>query len=303
MTEQNVNILQRNNFKQVGITWIGKIKNLFWEVTDIQDAENKLGIIISISANENKSKIFEELDSFQKKEVISDYSFENNLIKIIYIENETTNLEEFLKTISSTLEEIGAVCKCSCCDNTQNLNYYSSGYKYLLLCDSCAEKTLEQAEKEKNSSGHYFKGFIFSLVGALIGSILWIILGAVGFIASFAGVAISFCAFKGFEKAKAKLTKKGIVINVIAIIIAFLFAQYAGLYIMFKKEVAEATIRVFLILTPILFRDMEFVKSLIPDFLIGILFLFLGSSSTIKQNLNQAKLNDEFKIEKVSFEE
>ena len=142
-------------------------------------------------------------------------------------------------------------------------------------------------------------GFLGSVLGALVGSVLWIIIGLLGFIASIAGAAISYCAFKGYSLFKGKLTKKGIVLNIVAIIIAFVFAQYIGLYFDFKEAIAGADFGLYLMFTPVLFSDSEFLLGLLPNLGLGILFIALGASTSISNNFKAAKNNEELKIEKI----
>lgn len=222
MTEQNAEKLKELGFKKINISWIGKIKEYFISILDKQDSENELIITVNFAQNENKSKIFEFFDNMQSENIISDYGLDKDVISVTFVESENSDLENFLTQVANNFDSIGLSCKCSCCDETENLNFFTDGSNYRLLCDSCAEKFIEDQQKYKKKQNRYFAGFLASLVGALIGSIVWIIIGMLGFVASIAGVAISYCAFKGYEIAKGKLTRKGIVLNVVAIIIAFL---------------------------------------------------------------------------------
>ena len=87
--------------------------------------------------------------------------------------------------------------------------------------------------------------------------------------------------------------------NVIAIVIAFLFAQYAVLFIQFMKEFENMDLLGFIILTPVIFSDLEFVKSLLPDIGLGILFAFLGTYRTIINNYKSAKNAENIKVERI----
>lgn len=302
MTEANVQILEKLNFKKIQINWVGKIGQYFIDVLDKQDSENEIVVTVLVAPNSNKTSLVELLDNYQKSNVVSDYALSNDQISITFNENCDLSFEDFLNTISGNLKSIEMKCRCQNCNATGELNYYVSGNRYLLLCDSCAEETLKKLQEEKKGNKNYVKGFFYSLVGALIGSLAWIILGAIGFMASIAGAAISYGAFFGYEKAHGKLTKKGIIINIVTIVLAFLVAQYAVLFIAFLKEYPDLKFLDFLSITPALFTDWEFVKSILPDIGLGLLFAFLGTSSTISKNLKLAKQNDDFNIEKLDLE-
>jgi len=298
MTDFNLDKLAQLGFKKININWIGKVRNYYFSILDKQDSENELIISITYAPNENKSKIFEFFDGLQTEKVISDYGMEKDIITVTFVESDNSGIDTFINQLANNFDSIGLTCKCSCCDETDNLHYFTEGYNYRLLCDTCAEKFMADQEKYRLKSNRYFLGFVYSLVGALIGSIVWILIGIAGFVASIAGVAISYCAFKGYEIARAKISRKGIILNVFSIIIAFLIAQYIGLFLELRDEV---TFSQFVYITPYLFRDWEFIKACLPNFGLGLLFAFLGCSGTISKQYKAAKYVDEFKIEKIEF--
>ncbi len=299
MTENNVEKLVELNFKKIGIDRIGKIEDYFFSIEDKQDSENELIVSFNFAPNNNKSKLFEFFDKLEESKQISEYNIDKNLVRVVYIEDEKETVDIFLNGIVNKFREIDGKCICSNCDNTENLSFYSNGNVYSLLCESCGTNVIDQFEKDKLAKNNYIKGLLASLIGALIGSAIWIIIGALGFFASIAGLAISYCAFKGYGIAKGKLTRKGIILNVIAIVIAFLFAQYAVLFIQFMKEFENMDLFGFIILTPVIFSDLEFVKSLLPDIGLGILFAFLGTYRTIINNYKSAKNSENIKVEKI----
>ena len=120
-----------------------------------------------------------------------------------------------------------------------------------------------------------------------------------GFYASIAGLAISFCAFKGYEMAGAKVSKTGVIINVITILIAFLFAQHVGLYIELHKEIPELTFSMFILNTHLILSDSDVLRYVLPNMGLGFLFVALGAYRTIANNFDAAKQAAGFKIEKV----
>lgn len=301
MTEENREILTNLKFRLIEINWIGKIGKYYFDILDKQDSEDELVISVNFAQNENKGRLFEYFDTLEKDEIISSYGMEENVIKVTFLENGKEKLDNLLNNISSNFDSINLECKCNNCSNTQDLNYYCYTNRYMLLCSNCAGELQKKIEEDKKRSGNYVKGFFASLIGALIGSIAWILIGCLGFIASIAGAAISYGAFKGYNMAKGKISKTGVVINVITIIIAFLFANYAGIFIQFMKEVEDGNLLYFILVTPYLFSDAEFLGAVLKDLLLGILFAFLGSSKTVSDYFNQAKHNDNFHVEKIEF--
>ncbi len=299
MNEKNVEKLNELSFKNIGINWIGKIDGVYFSIEDKQDSENELLVSLNLAQNASKGKLLEYFDELQVNNKIVEYNLNKNKLEIIYVEQDDDDVAGFLGMIVSKFKEIDGACTCDNCNNTENLSFYTNGYVASLLCETCGTNVMNQFEKEKAQDTNYIRGFFASLIGALIGSTVWIIIGVLGFVASIAGLAISYCAFKGYEIANGKFTRKGIILNIITIVLAFIFAQYAGLYIDFLKEYENLSLYKFIRVTPYLFSDFEFIKTVLPNFGLGILFAFLGTYRTIINKYKSAKNAENFKIEKL----
>lgn len=303
MKEINIKKLQDAGFKQFDSEYIGKVNNYFFSIKDNQASEDLLYVTISIAPSESKNILFKYLDDLQKDNKIDDYELTKNEIKIALVEDSICTIDIFLSDLSKVLEEIEAKNICNFCENTENIDLYVSSKVHSFLCQSCGEKLLTDLQEEKNIKPKYLLGFFASLVGALIGSVVWVVLGMLGFIASLAGYAIAYGAFYAYKKVNSKYTKLAIILNVVAIIIAFLFAQYSGIVFEVLREYKAdgITFSDAILYTNYLFTNKEFIVALLPDFGFGILFAFLGSFRTIKDNYTSAKEEENFYIEKVDF--
>lgn len=303
MKEINIKKLQDAGFKQFDSEYIGKVNNYFFSIKDNQASEDLLYVTISIAPSESKNILFKYLDDLQKDNKIDDYELTKNEIKIALVEDSIYTIDIFLSALSKVLEEIEAKNICNFCENTENIDLYVSSKVHSFLCQSCGEKLLTDLQEEKNIKPKYLLGFFASLVGALIGSVVWVVLGMLGFIASLAGYAIAYGAFYAYKKVNSKYTKLAIILNVVAIIIAFLFAQYSGIVFEVLREYKAdgITFSDAILYTNYLFTNKEFIVALLPDFGFGILFAFLGSFRTIKDNYTSAKEEENFYIEKVDF--
>ncbi len=303
MKEINIKKLQDAGFKQFDSEYIGKVNNYFFSIKDNQASEDLLYVTISIAPSESKNILFKYLDDLQKDNKIDDYELTKNEIKIALVEDSIYTIDIFLSDLSKVLEEIEAKNICNFCENTENIDLYVSSKVHSFLCQSCGEKLLTDLQEEKNIKPKYLLGFFASLVGALIGSVVWVVLGMLGFIASLAGYAIAYGAFYAYKKVNSKYTKLAIILNVVAIIIAFLFAQYSGIVFEVLREYKAdgITFSDAILYTNYLFTNKEFIVALLQDFGFGILFAFLGSFRTIKDNYTSAKEEENFYIEKVDF--
>ncbi|HOT62987.1 MAG TPA: hypothetical protein PLU93_09000, partial [Treponemataceae bacterium] len=60
------------------------------------------------------------------------------------------------------------------------------------------------------------------------------------------------------------------------VVFALFFAEYVGLYISLLKEYPGLEIMTFVLATPALFSDMEFLRAILPSLGLGLLFAVLA---------------------------
>ncbi|MBQ4563034.1 MAG: hypothetical protein IJA58_00975, partial [Lachnospiraceae bacterium] len=78
-------------------------------------------------------------------------------------------------------------------------------------------------------------GIVGALIGALIGGVLWVVIGKMGYIAGIAGFVIIYLAAMGFKKGAKVLTRSGAVIAVIISALMIFAANYM-LYVWIMTE-------------------------------------------------------------------
>ena len=82
-------------------------------------------------------------------------------------------------------------------------------------------------------------GLIGAVIGILLGSVLWVLIGQIGFIAGIAGYAIVFCGMKGYQLLGKKLSKTGIIICIVLSFLAIIGAEVVSLGITAYRELSE----------------------------------------------------------------
>lgn len=195
--------------------------------------------------------------------------------------------------------EINQLPKCVHCGSQENLGKYETPEGVSVLCEDCAAELSKKIENYKEQKNNFVLGFFASLLGAIVGSILWILLGMINFYASFAGYAIAFAAFWAYSKAGGKLTKAGVVINIVTVIMGILFAEYVGLFIAICRiNPGYSYIEYASYINSILLLP-EFLKSECINFVLGALFAFLGCHNIIRNNMTSAKKMENFWIKKI----
>lgn len=109
----------------------------------------------------------------------------------------------------------------NCGDNDGVIDCYEiSGYHHY-LCEECIVE-IEQEFKDKQIElkdipSNPTLGTIGAICGSLIGVVAWVALYANNLFAWLAGLAILFCAYKGYEMLGGRIDKKGFVISTVII--------------------------------------------------------------------------------------
>lgn len=133
-------------------------------------------------------------------------------------------------------------------------------------------------------------GLIGALVGAILGGASIILLSQLGYIASISGFILAICTLKGYELLGKRLSRKGIILCVILMIVTPFVADWIDWAIFLMKDYPEYDLTIVdscILLGELMaegYVDMfEYVKNL------GMIYLFviLGAFSTIKNALKK----------------
>lgn len=265
-------------------------KGFFFRVRQDGDIETQLVIECTLATGESHGSVVRMLNELQSVQRIQRYRIDNGTVAIHCTAlGRLSKLDELIRDISTGLESFGARSKCDDCGRTERLQYYANDIISLVLCDACSINIAKVIEEYKQSPNHYAIGFVASLGGALLGSIVWMIVGAYGLIASLAAFAIAYLAFAAYEKVHGKMTMVGVAINVFTITTAIIFGMYATLYIDIALEYNDVSILDYIGTTPTLFSNAEVIESLLPMLGFGALFGVLGTFGLVRKYYGTAK--------------
>lgn len=121
-----------------------------------------------------------------------------------------------------------ADCCQRCGQETQTDTYLING-AYMHLCPECcgvlsaqnSQQQYEETQKPENVVG----GVVGAFLGSLLGVLVMVLLDQLGYVAALSGIVLAICTLKGYEMLGGKLTKKGIVISVVVMIIMVYFGN------------------------------------------------------------------------------
>lgn len=133
------------------------------------------------------------------------------------------NLTEGIPAFLSFLKSKGYAPCCSICGQSVDVSAYISGTEPFHLCQDCetnmrsklAMNSSEKKQKKENVVG----GIVGALIGSLLGVVCIVLLSQLGYVAALSGVVMAVGVLKGYELLGGKLTKKGIGIGIVIMLV------------------------------------------------------------------------------------
>ena len=174
----------------------GEIKNYYVSIlVDLRDYIVK----INIDKKTERSKINNLLDELKK---------EFRGIKKAQVKKVSEDIEKIVDRMIDFLEKEGTVSCCGFCGispeegEVRATQVIKNESEIHYLCENCHHEKSEELEKNKKEmvlvKENYILGFIGSLLGASVGGILWIIIGALGYIAAISIIVILLGGILGY---------------------------------------------------------------------------------------------------------
>ena len=139
------------------------------------------------------------------------------------------HLEEALEASLTFLRERGFVNVCEHSGEQGSIDIYQLGNQLLILSPTSfdalgASHSLDNQEYD-NQSEHLVTGIVGAFLGSLIGLIVILIVARMGYVSVAGGIVMGVCTIKGYELLGKKLSKKGLVISILLMIVMTFVAQ------------------------------------------------------------------------------
>lgn len=143
---------------------------------------------------------------------------------------------------------------------------------------------------EKKAPENVVLGTVGALLGAVLGGASIVLLSQLGYIASISGVILAFCTLKGYELLGKQMSKKGLVISILLMVLTPFIADWIDWALAVMDAWADygVTFGEALRAIPLLMEDgsidmTEYFKNL------GMIYLFvvLGGFYTVKKAIKK----------------
>lgn len=256
---------------------------------------NTFFITTYISTSTNNDYLNEFLKQLKESNNISTYKINEGTLTLSIKKASKSITEEFIENLSQQItekfKELQVRPSCFNCDKEGIQQYTNLNEIITPTCNQCfgdLEQSISNAVEEyQNKDNNYLMGAIGSFIGALIGSLLWIIIGMLGYIASIAGLIIATASLKGYTILKGKVKRLTPFIIGISSLIAIVLAQFISLNISVYREITALGINITMfdvisLISELLFTEKEMQSEFVRDLGFGLIFAIIGTFSLFR---------------------
>lgn len=223
----------------------------------------------------------------------------NNSI-IVYMKNQSNCeklkgcLGEALSGFTAFLRQRGFTPCCSSCGKGGEVSNYRMMNAYFQLCEECEAGIRNNlavvAQQEQRKQENVIGGVVGAILGSLLGVLCIVVLGQLGYVASLSGVAMAIGVLKGYEMLGGKLTKKGVIISsIIMLLMTYVGNQLDwAIELLTKGGGARAGYNVFecyQMIPELLSVGMIEMSAYIINLVMIYVFLLLGAVPTIRNKI------------------
>jgi hypothetical protein len=294
-------IAEKLGFKSRGDLHYGSIDDCWFTLSG--DAQGRqITMLLSTKKNIPMEDLKRRLEDI---EAIKSVIFDSNFITI-NLSSENRDADALFSTINDirgALRENYAYSCCGLCHEKEVESFYAIDGQALPLCASCYQEKVQLLEgNQPIPPASYLMGFLGALLGGIVGSSVWIVIGLVGFVASIGGVAISYASYFGYRKFGGKNGIFAFICVVVSVILSVVFAELFGLGIEVVKYANGSHIQLSLAqIVSVVFNVVTSGEDNSQIFLnmgLGFLFAGLGSFRLLKTLFaKSAKVN--FTLERI----
>lgn len=208
-----------------------------------------------------------------------------------------------LNIITTALKTAGYTNCCQNCGIAEGSTYYAYNAP-VYLCDSCAAAVStanEHSIRENELKGeNTVAGIVGALLGALIGAASILLVGKMGYVASVCGVIMGVCSLKGYELLAGKLSRKGLLISGVIMVLSVILSYNAEISMFAAAEdEINGFFDYFRAVNAGLFTNGLVWSNYLPGLLKLAVFTAIGAVPTVTANSKRQKsLNVFYKMDK-----
>jgi len=309
MANKLVNILQEElHFERKGDSIIGTYGSRWYSIN--RTSSNTTSLVTSVNL-QNEAHFTSFIDALKqlKKQLKFNYNIEENHKLTIIIGDKLTSkstakkMKAILEGLNRLMEDFNLKNSCFLCNKEGRFDSYFVATTSTELCPECINaynQTIGAIKEENALHGSYLKGLIGALAGAFLGSILWIVVSYLGYLAALVALAIAYLAYSGYKIAGGRYGKGMPLIIIFSIVLAIIFANVAevAINLMLTTEIGLTPLEAIRLSPRALFdNELFYVAETWKNIGMGLLFGILGSLGIIRQSMSEGTFKN-MEIEK-----
>lgn len=297
-----IRTMQENTgWKLAGSTLIGQ-QDHYW-FTIAQAGFSQPIVVTAALANAESAKLEQLKQAVKDKKKVyklNGVTNENQLLKMVInpdtnVSKNAARVTELIFDLTKSFARLDLKSGCPICGADEPLTTVRIGDNPAAICEACHQNLKVEFEGivQKNAQeGSYVTGTIGALLGALVGSALWLLVSYLGYFASIVGFVMAFLAQFGYRLFKGRIRKGMPVIILVSVIIGIFVANAIEIAIGLAQD-PEVGLTFFesLRYAPMAFYDNElfYVGQVWANVGMGLLFAMLGSWRTIRSLASETK--------------
>ncbi|MCR4756933.1 MAG: hypothetical protein K5792_03950 [Butyrivibrio sp.] len=141
----------------------------------------------------------------------------------------TKNIVDAINSVTEKLKQYGYVDVCEYCGvERQDIAPYNIGGKIYQTCPDClqaATTTVNAQIEQRKANENVGLGIVGALLGSLLGVLVIVLIGQLGYVAVAGGLVMGFTTLKGYELLAKNMSNKGLIISSIIMILMVYVAE------------------------------------------------------------------------------
>lgn len=207
------------------------------------------------------------------------------------------NFNDSLNALIAFLNAKGCTPCCQFCGQKAETEGFDVGGSYMLLCPDCVGKFKQDmtiaAQQKEQKSENIIGGIVGALLGSVIGIICIIFFSQLGRISVLSGFVMAICTIKGYEMLGGKLTKKGIVISVIMMLVMTYVGDRLDWAIEIVKEWNDVNFfTAFQAVPYLLAEEVIDIGSYMLNLILLYIFTIVGAAAAVYNVVKDRKLEN-----------
>ena len=200
-----------------------------------------------------------------------------------------------LTFLSESFANRGYINTCEHCHQPLETEACVVGNGLKFFCPACYDSVSasinDRAQAEADTPENVVAGIVGALGGALLGAIVVVIMGQLGYVSALSGFVAAICSLKGYELMAKKMSVKGAIIACVAMVVM--------LYVGHRTNVALEVLRaynieldfftIFRAIPKLVKSDSELMGAYIKELLMVYLFAVLGAVPSIIKSIKGQK--------------